>query len=733
MITLYSIPSLITLICFASLSFITWIQRKKHRANRLFSIICFLGSLLYIDILIIFNIQSVDTALWVSRIDHVFIIYLIPLYIHFFHVYLDISDNNRVIWLAYSGAFLLMLAAPTPWLIESMYRYDFGFWGRGGMLYPLVGLGSAAAVSYVLAILFRAIARETRCLQKNKLKYITVGFGILGLLIGLNTLPLLGYPVYPMGNFGFVPMIIFYVGLFRYNLLDMDILIRKSLVYSVLTACLTIFYALIITMLNRFFQGYDFSNSILFPIVFFFGVAFVFGPLQSITQSGVDRFFFKNRYDYQKTIKNISQTIASILKTDEIARVIADTIVHAMKIRRCSVYLAGQGGFVMAAVCGRDETGFEFRPISGDSHLVQWLATHQLTLNRERLVAPQSSGWTDRIVSECDQLGAAIVLPMIFRNRLNGFVTIGEKSSADPFSSEDIDLLETLASQSALAIENAASYSRIDDLNRTLEQKVKDRTRELQSAFLEKQKTQEMLVRSESLAAIGMLVAGAAHELNNPLASTASLIQSTVEDLSDPDWHVTPQNGIIEDLVEDLRFALKELGKAKSIVASLLGLSRQTESNSESVDLNRVIQDAIRVLHNQIKTTRIRLIETCAENLPIIPGNFASLGQVVLNIIQNAIQSVDTNSGIIEVISRVDNRGKQIIFECADNGPGVPENLRQDIFKPFFTTKDVGKGTGLGLYICHEIVSRHGGELLLEKSDDSGARFIVRLPLGCER
>jgi two-component system NtrC family sensor kinase len=723
--TLYSIPPLITLICFVSLTVMTWIRRKKNRVNRLFSLICLLGSLLYIDILVIFNIQSSDTALWVSRIDHVFIIYLIPLYIHFFHAYLGISGKDRIVRVAYGVAFILMLAAPTPYLIESMQSFRFGFWGKGGVLYPLVGLGSGAAVCYVMVLLYRAIRNETGYLQKNKLKYIALGFGILGLMIGLNTLPLLGYPVYPMGNFGFIPMIIFSVGLFRYNLLDMDFLIRKSLLYSILTACLTIFYALIITIINRFFQGYDFSNSVLFPVLFFFGITFVFGPLQSFTQSGIDRIFLKNRNDYQKTIKMLSQTVASVLKTDEIARLIVETIVHAMQVSQCSLFLADQNGFLMTTVQGQDESGFEYNRVSDDSPLVQWLLAHRQPADRNRLILKSSRESADRILSECDQLKAAIVLPMIFRNRLNGFVAIGEKASGDMFSDEDIDLLEILASQSALAIENAASYRRIDELNKTLEQKVKDRTQDLQSALLEKQKAQELLIRSESLAAIGMLVAGTAHELNNPIAGAASLIQSTIEDMTAPDWHQDPD----DDIIADLQFALNELGKAKSIVASLLGMSRQTETVSESVDLNRVIQDALRVLHNQVKTSRIRFIETYAEDLPIIRGNFASLGQVVLNIIQNAIQSVDRNSGVIEVVSRVDNEGKQIIFECADNGPGVPEHLRQDVFKPFFTTKEVGKGTGLGLYICHEIVSRHGGELILDKSDDSGAKFILKLPV----
>jgi len=102
---------------------------------------------------------------------------------------------------------------------------------------------------------------------------------------------------------------------------------------------------------------------------------------------------------------------------------------------------------------------------------------------------------------------------------------------------------------------------------------------------------------------------------------------------------------------------------------------------------------------------------------------------VALNIIQNAIQSVIHNKGIIYLDTWFDPDKRRVVFSCKDTGPGIPESMRQDIFKPFFTTKEVGKGTGLGLYICHEIVRKHGGTLKLRGSDGPGAVFEVALPI----
>jgi two-component system NtrC family sensor kinase len=119
-----------------------------------------------------------------------------------------------------------------------------------------------------------------------------------------------------------------------------------------------------------------------------------------------------------------------------------------------------------------------------------------------------------------------------------------------------------------------------------------------------------------------------------------------------------------QDLIDDLRFADKELGRARSIVASLLGLSRQTQTYTEAVNLNLVIQDALRILHNQYKGRDIELIENYDRDLPDIRGNFANLGQVVMNIINNGIQAVKGKKGLILLTTRFDNDTRHVIFEC---------------------------------------------------------------------
>jgi two-component system NtrC family sensor kinase len=312
---------------------------------------------------------------------------------------------------------------------------------------------------------------------------------------------------------------------------------------------------------------------------------------------------------------------------------------------------------------------------------------------------------------------------MIIKKRLMGFIVIGEKVSRNLINREERDLIMSFANQASLAMDNARAYNRLSKLNKTLEMRVHKRTMALEKALDQVKRSQEHLIRSESLAAIGQLVAGVAHELNNPISAAMSLMQSTQAELA------SDKLSISESIQGDMDYVIKALGRMKQIVSSLLCLSHQNDSYTEPVDVNAVVQDALRVLDGQIKNTDIQVASDYQWPLPTIQGNFAHLGQVAINIIQNACQSMPEQAGTVMLSTRYRTDKQQVVFACQDEGPGINPNIKQDIFKPFFTTKPVGQGTGLGLYISHEIVRKHQGKINQENGVDGGSRFEVVLPV----
>jgi len=164
--TLYSIPPLLTLCCFLGLAALTIFRGSRTKTNFLFFTICILGSFLYIDILFAFNVTSEKIALWVSRTDHFFIVYVFPVYIHFFHAYLNISGRKWLVRSTYAYAFILMCVTPTPYYIESMQKHYFGYFAKGGILYPFFGLAALFVTLYVLVLLLNAIRKETNSSHK---------------------------------------------------------------------------------------------------------------------------------------------------------------------------------------------------------------------------------------------------------------------------------------------------------------------------------------------------------------------------------------------------------------------------------------------------------------------------------------------------------------------------------------------------------------------------------------
>ena len=247
------------------------------------------------------------------------------------------------------------------------------------------------------------------------------------------------------------------------------------------------------------------------------------------------------------------------------------------------------------------------------------------------------------------------------------------------------------------------------------------------AALLEKEMTQGRLIQSESLASIGQLVAGIAHELNNPLASASSFIQTDIELINEQQ----DKRKIDQEVLQDLTYSLKELNKTKDIVKSILDLSRQTQTFEESVNMNDVIEDALRVLYNSYKHMQVTIEKNFDPSIPNIEGNFSNLGQVLINIIKNAVQALPDSRGKISLFTSYQYETDRIIVKCRDDGHGIQPEVMKDIFKPFFTTKDVGTGTGLGLYVSYEIIKKHEGDISVSSEVGKGTTFTIELP--CKR
>jgi light-regulated signal transduction histidine kinase (bacteriophytochrome) len=339
-----------------------------------------------------------------------------------------------------------------------------------------------------------------------------------------------------------------------------------------------------------------------------------------------------------------------------------------------------------------------------------------------------------------------------------------KSGQARQWSANDMSLAKALGRQFALAIEQHHLYQQVRRFNVELEHQVAERTAQLSQTLENLQKAQTQLIQNEKMSSLGQLVAGVAHEINNPvnfIYGNLAHVTNYAEDLLDlvqlyQRHYSNPVSEVQSKLEEiDLEFLGEDLPKTlasmrigadriRQIVLSLRTFSRLDQAEVKLVDIHEGLDSTVLILQhrlkNRLESPPIHLIKEYSE-LPLIECYAGQLNQVFMNLIGNAIdaledwnttrssQDIEENPATIRVQTKVLN-ASWIAIHIIDNGPGMTAETRQHLFDPFFTTKPVGKGTGLGLSISYQIITeKHGGRLQCASAPGQGAEFIVEIPI----
>jgi signal transduction histidine kinase len=292
-----------------------------------------------------------------------------------------------------------------------------------------------------------------------------------------------------------------------------------------------------------------------------------------------------------------------------------------------------------------------------------------------------------------------VLVPLTLDDDLAAVLVIGEKVSGEVFSAAELELLEMLVGQTAIALKNARLYE------------------SLRQQMAELQSTQQQLIQSAKLAAIGELAAGVAHELNNPLTVILGKTGLLLRD--------APAGSAVETKLSDIE---REAMRAGKIAQNLLDFARRREPKHEPVDLNRLVERVLDLLQAKLRGRPIEVSTTLDPRLGAMLGDADQLTQVLINLAGNAVDAMP-EGGRLTIATHARAHSDTGVLVVADTGHGIgPEQLAR-IFEPFYTTKAEGNGTGLGLSITQGIIASHKGELKVESVVGEGTTFTVRLPL----
>jgi len=419
---------------------------------------------------------------------------------------------------------------------------------------------------------------------------------------------------------------------------------------------------------------------------------------QFFYDSAMPRSYKKKKQPQMDLVKLLSEFHRSLMLIKDRVLLINNVIVKMQQL--CSVesvhiFLLDQHTDKFKLQNPEDKPQSNFFTEKG--RLVNWLS-----VNEKHLIVSACPEIMNYLTVEeqaiLHQFKTEMVYPITVMNRISGIILLGKKKNGQPFTNEDIHILSLLFNQSAFAIEHAMLY-------------------EQQTERLKK------MYRTDRLATLGELAAGAAHEIRNPLTSISSSVQYLGKDFANDSLKM----GMINEI-------LTEVERINKILQGLLSFARPTALKIKDVNLEQLINQTLLLTKTTVEKLQVDVqFEYFAENTTI-QGDVEQLKQVFLNIILNAIEAMKDNHPEkprtliigIEYGAAIDFLNRHLIVTFDDSGNGIDEKDVENVFNPFFTTKE--EGTGLGLAICYGIINRHQGEIGVTSVLEKGTTIQVKLP-----
>jgi two-component system, NtrC family, sensor histidine kinase HydH len=574
----------------------------------------------------------------------------------------------------------------------------------GGVYLYVIGLLAAALTS-----LWRRGEKSPSRAIRDRIRFLA-GVGALAMTFTLaDFVAFLGIKIPPIGAvLAVVFLFVLAESLTRSRLADLYELSTRLLVSTALAFALAGIFYVFITYIGRF--GAMYLNAVLAAIVFLV----LFEPLEHEFTTRINRFFFRERYDLESSVADLRRRLAHTLETEEMIEVVITGLERSRRVTTCAVYLRDQdgNGFDLVRAIGAAPSprleSLAMRPLLeriGQSMSLEELAREAESEGGET-IAP--------LLTAAEALGplkSSVVLAVRGdTEELVGLLCVADDRVKDAFTPEEVALLETVSAQMGVAIANSHIYNRMKERDR--------------------------------LAALGSMAAGLAHEVKNPLGAikgAAQLLEEVAQGEANGDPTMTEFLGII----------LEETDRLNRVVGSFLDYARPHAGNPVPLDINAAVRRSVQILTSQ-KTDAVEIRLELGDGLPRASIDPEKLRQVLMNLVQNAIQAMNGEGRVTIATSArraprtawvtappSGNSGRLppddvevVEISVADTGPGISQKVLKNLFVPFFTTKE--QGTGLGLAISQSIVQNAGGSIQVQSQQGSGSKFTITLPASDE-
>jgi signal transduction histidine kinase len=698
--SLASVPTLITAILSIALGIFV-LRKNKSTIHWTFALWCFLTGYWQACWTVLFNVNQEAVALVLARLGYSGITFIPIVFLHFVAEFTQNSRLRKCSWLFYAlGAVFLFCAWSNQLYVAGVYRYSWGFYPRAGSLHVvylallliMLGLGLTALLAYR-----RSVAEQR--LKINQINYVIVST-IIYSVAAIDFLANYGAGFYPLGMiFTNLHALIVAYAIVQYRLLDINLALKRSLISTLSLAVLLVpCYAIVIATQQFAFGSISVAFSLLM-LALLLVAAFLFPRLRFIGENALERALFNKNTDHREALLKSSREMVAVVDINELSERLVRATSRAVDSDQGALYLydTAKSTFSLVSVMGIDNPRQFSDPVLGrNDALIRALTQSRECFVREELMMAREDGDKLQAAERMMQLGAEVSVPIMSKNRLAGILNLGRKGDGRIYSSEDLEFLSTLANQAAIAFDNARLYENLKQSQLTLR-------------------------RADRLSSLGMLTAGLAHEIRNPLVAIRTFTQLLPERYDDAEFREVFQS-----------LALKEVDRICGLINDLLSFARPSRPNMAEENLNEVVDGVARILESQAKDKDVTIAREFSSDLPRAWIDREQLKQVFMNLILNAIQAM-RDGGSLVIATRVSSDGDGsaarpcVQVEVRDTGIGIPQENLEHIFDPFFTNKD--GGSGLGLSISNQIIEEHGGRILVKSKIKEGTSFFVNLPV----
>ncbi len=708
----YAIPTfLVSAVIFATGLFV-FIQNRKAPANVSFFLLCLGINLWLFGISIMYCAKDPKIALqWYRWVVFLGVVNIAPLVYRFSVSWLGLQEKQkRLVQLSYllTPVFYL-LGILTPYGIPRVHQYFWGF-------YPVYGIAGRIFLGFFYTYFllsfynfFSELKRETSMLKKKQINLVGIAF-LISVIGSVDYIPkIVPVSLYP---FGYLPVLIWilivaYV-IVRYKVMDIQTVIHKTIMWSVTSSL----FAVPVVLLSYLGKGWLVTMNPFLFCALIFGLVSLLAFYIRLVQPKIDHVFQRRRRDLAQVFEKFTDELTHLKELNEFSRHIVETIRNAFYVNEISLLLSQDEASPFLCVTRVPEGEIPF--LDRNNGFLNWLEKKEAVVLREYLdMDPKYETVKEEAKKYFDDVNAQVCVPLGLEQHLIGIINIGKKANLKRFDVAEINFLSDLRKTAAIALSNTlrsiAMQENLRQWNVELEKKVEERTAELKE-------TQAQLIQAEKLASIGTLAGGIAHEINNPLTAVLTNVQ------------MIKFSGEVQD-AESLDLIEEGAKRCQAIIKKLMRYARKSEEvdTFEHVDVNKVIRTVCDFLGYQLKQENVE-IDLKLQEVGIIDGIPNELEQVFINLILNSRDAIRATGRVGKIVIKTQGDNGFVRIEVSDNGNGIKKEHLARIFDPFYTTKDVGEGTGLGLTVSTGIVEKHLGKISVTSQEGKGTTFTIQFP-----